>query len=371
MAVESRWSYEMSYAPASVIEIDGKKIGRNDPVYFIAEIGSNFDRNLSRAKDLIYLAKEAGADAAKFQHYTAKTLVSDHGFKSLGNRQSHQAAWKKSVFETYQDASLNQDWTAALKETCDAAGITFFTSPYSLELVDYVDQFVPAFKVGSGDITWHDIIVRMASKGKPVLLATGASSLEDVQRAVAAALAVTPKLILLQCNTNYTGGPENYSYVQLNVLRQYESLYPGMVLGLSDHMPGWVTVLGAVALGARVIEKHFTDSTEREGPDHSFSMTPATWREMVDRTRELEAALGDGRKKVEGNERETIVVQRRCIRAGRNLAAGTVLREEDLVMLRPCPADGIAPYEFRKLLGKRLKRSVSSGDNLIWSDVVD
>lgn len=359
----------MSYSPAPIIDIRGKRISLSDPVYFIAEIGSNFDRDLSRAKDLIFLAKEAGADAAKFQHYTADSLVSDHGFKRLGSRQSHQAAWKKSVFETYQDASLNRDWTAALKETCDAAGISFFTSPYSLELVDYVDPFVPAFKVGSGDITWHEIIVRMASKGKPVLLATGASTLEDVQKAVAAALAVTPNLILLQCNTNYTVSRENYSCIQLNVLRQYESLYPGMVVGLSDHMPGCVAVLGAVALGARVIEKHFTDSTDRVGPDHSFSMTPATWREMVDRTRELEAALGDGRKRIESNERETAVVQRRCIRARRDLALGSVVSEEDLIMLRPCPADGIAPYAVRKLLGKRLKRSLSSGENLTWNDV--
>lgn len=359
----------MSYKPASSISIDGKRISRSDPVYFIAEIGSNFDRDLSRAKDLIYLAKEAGADAAKFQHYTADSLVSDHGFKKLGSKQSHQAAWKKSVFETYEDASLNKEWTSVLKETCDAAGIAFFTSPYSLELVDYVDRFVPAFKVGSGDITWHEIIVRMASKGKPVLLATGASSLDDVQQAVAAALAVTPNLILLQCNTNYTAGSENYAFIQLNVLRQYESLYPGMVLGLSDHMPGCVTVLGAVALGARVIEKHFTDSISREGPDHAFSMTPATWREMVDRTRELEAALGDGRKRVEENELETAVVQRRCIRARRDLAVGSVLREEDLVMLRPCPVDGIAPYAVRSLLGKTLKRGVSSGENLTWDDL--
>jgi sialic acid synthase SpsE len=228
----------MSYSAAPVIHIQGKRVSRSDPVYFIAEVGSNFDRDLSRAKDLIYLAREAGADAAKFQHYTADSLVSDHGFKRLGSRQSHQAAWKKSVFETYQDASLNRDWTGALKETCDEAGIAFFTSPYSLELVDYVDPFVPAFKVGSGDITWHEIIVRMASKGKPVLLATGASSLEEVQQAVAAALEVTPSLILLQCNTNYTASPENYSCIQLNVLRRYELLYPGMVLGLSDHMPG-------------------------------------------------------------------------------------------------------------------------------------
>lgn len=360
----------MKHRPSSIVEIDGKKVSRHDPVYFVAEIGSNFDRDLSRAKQLIYLAKEAGADAAKFQHYTADSLVSDFGFKQLGGQQSHQSDWKKSVFETYQDASLNQDWTAVLRQACDEAGLAFLTSPYSLDLVDYVNQFVPAFKVGSGDITWLEIIERMASKGKPVLLATGAADIEDVQRAVEAALAITPELVLMQCNTNYAPDQETFSYLQLNVLREYEKLYPGIVMGLSDHTPGHVAVLGAVALGARVIEKHFTDATDREGPDHPFSMTPETWREMVDRTRELEAALGDGRKKIEENERETVILQRRCIRASRDIEEGTPLHEHDLTMLRPCPEDGIPPFEIRKLLGSKLKRSMSSGQHLKWEDVI-
>lgn len=360
----------MTYHPKSVLHIGEKRISREDPVYFIAEIGSNFDGDLNRAKDLIYLAKEAGADAVKFQHYTADSLVSDFGFKQLGGQQSHQSLWKKSVFETYEDASLNRDWTAVLKQTCDEAGVSFFTSPYSLELVDYVDSFVPAYKVGSGDITWIEIIEYMASKGKPLLLATGASDLEDVQRAADAALAITPELILLQCNTNYTAVQENYSNLQLNVLREYEALYPGIVLGLSDHMPGHVSVLGAVALGASVIEKHFTDSTDRTGPDHAFAMTPASWREMVDRTRELEMSLGDGKKKVEENERETVALQRRCIRTSHDLKKESLLCEEDLIVLRPCPSDGIPPFEVSKLLGKKINRNVGAGAHLTWKDVV-
>ena len=130
----------------------------------------------------------------------------------------------------------------------------------------------------------------------------------------------------MQCNTNYTGSIENFRHIHLNVLRTYRALFPDAVLGLSCHTPGHATVLGAVALGARVVEKHFTDDTRRDGPDHAFSMTPATWREMVDRTRELEYALGSAEKNVCGNEQETVVVQRRCLRAARDLAAGTVDR---------------------------------------------
>ena len=194
--------------------------------------------------------------------------------------------------------------------------------------------------------------------------------MEDVDRAVNAVLGITPDLILLQCNTNYTARRDNYSYLQLNVLQSYRAQYPGIILGLSDHTKGHVSVLGAVSLGARVIEKHFTDSIDRDGPDHPFSMTPKTWREMVDRTRELEDALGDGEKKIEENEYETVVVQRRCIRAIRDIEKDTLLSKEDMAMLRPCPPDGIAPFEFKKLLGKKLKRNVNVGEHLRWEDIV-
>jgi sialic acid synthase SpsE len=352
------------------IQIDEKRISEKDPVYFIAEIGSNFDNDLSRAKDLIYLAKEAGADAAKFQHYTANSLVSDFGFKKIGNSKSHQSSWKKSVYETYKDASINQNWTCVLQETCRDAGLSFFTSPYSLELVDLINQYVPAYKIGSGDITWIEIIEYMASKGKPIILATGASDLIDVQRAADAVLSITSDLILLQCNTNYTASPKNYSCLQLNVLSTFKSMYPDIITGLSDHMPGHVAVLGAVALGAKVIEKHFTDSTDRVGPDHSFSMTPDSWQEMVARTRELEKSLGDGQKRVEGNEQETAVLQRRSICVTNGLKKGVEIKKHDLTVLRPCPADGIPPFEMQNVIGKTLKRNINPGEYIKWVDLI-
>ena len=367
--VPSKDTSPMRHDPAPVIVIDQRRISLSDPVYFIAEIASNFDGDLNRARDLIHLAKEAGADAAKFQHYTAASLVSDYGFKSLGSKQSHQAAWKQSVFDTYDAASLNRDWTRELKETCDEVGITFMTSPYSFELVDYVEPFVPAYKVGSGDITWIEIIEHMARKNKPVILATGAADIHDVERAVAAVLAHTPNAILLQCNTNYTAERSNYAHLQLNVLRTFADRYPGMLLGLSDHMPGHTAVLGAVAIGARVIEKHFTDSTTRDGPDHPFSMTPATWRDMVECTRDLEAALGSGVKAVERNEIETIVAQRRCVRLARDMEADSSIDANDLTVLRPCPADAIEPFELDSVIGRRLLRDVRAGEHLRWEDL--
>jgi sialic acid synthase SpsE len=355
--------------PRQTLEINGRFVGIDEPTYFIADIAANHDGDLSRAKDLIYLAKEAGADAAKFQHFSAATIVSDVGFKALGGEKSHQANWKKSVFEVYQGASIDQQWTAELRKTCDEAGITFFSSPYSFELVDHIDPYVPAYKIGSGDITWIEMIEYIAAKGKPFILASGAATAGDVVRAVTAALAINSQFALMQCNTNYTASLENFKYIQLNVLKTYKEMFPHLILGLSDHTPGHATVLGAVTLNARMIEKHFTDDTSREGPDHHFAMDPRTWRDMVDRTRELENALGCGIKQIEENENDTAVVQRRSIRMAHNLSAGSVVKKSDFVMLRPCPPDAIPPHKLGELLGKTLRRSKAAGEHLKWSDL--
>lgn len=354
----------------SIFEIENKKVGGDNPVYFIADIAANHDGDIERAKELIYLAAEAGADAAKFQHFKAESIVSDHGFKKLGGQQSHQATWKKSVFDIYKDASVSLGWTEELKETCNKAGITFFTSPYSMDLVDHIDAYVPAYKIGSGDITWTEMIEYIAAKNKPYIIASGASNMDDVHRAVNAGLKINQNLCLMQCNTNYTADLENFKYIHLNVLKVFKEMYPNIVLGLSDHTPGHATVLGAVALGARMIEKHFTDDVKREGPDHKFSMDAKNWREMVDRTRELENALGMGVKKVEDNEKQTVILQRRSIRITSDLSAGTIIKSDHLTVLRPCPIDGIPPYKIEELLGRKIRHDMKFGEHVKWTDLV-
>ena len=351
------------------VRIAGREIAIDAPTYFVADIAANHDGDLGRAKELIWLAKEAGADCAKFQHFKAKDIVSDRGFRSLGGQQSHQAAWKKSVFEVYEDYECPRDWTSELHDTCAKAGVHFMTAPYDLQAVDSFEKWIPAYKVGSGDVTWLESIARMASKGKPVLLATGAADMVDVERAVEAVLATNRQIVLMHCNTNYTGSVENFRFVNLRVLQSFALHWPGMVLGLSDHTPGHAAVLGAIALGARVIEKHFTDDITRDGPDHPFSLTPAMWREMVDRSRELEYALGDGVKRVEDNERQTVILQRRAIRYGRDLPAGTVLCAADLEVLRPCPVDGLPPYRINEVVGRALSRPVERGEDVKWDDL--
>ncbi len=349
------------------IEIAGRVIGGNQPTYFIADIGANHDGDLERAKDLIGLVAEAGADAAKFQNFRAPEIVSDYGFRHMDSQVSHQASWKKSVFEVYEGASIPFEWSNELGKTCDDAGIHYFSSPYDFDAVDQLEIYFPAIKIGSGDITWIEIVKRIASRGKPVLMATGASDIGDVQRAVGAVLEINPDLVLMQCNTNYTGSDENFDHIHLNVLKTYGAMWPDVVLGLSDHTPGHATVLGAVALGARVVEKHFTDDNSREGPDHPFAMNPRTWREMVDRTRELERALGSSEKFVAGNEQHTVVIQRRCLRAAQDIGSGETLSREMIAVLRPATPGAIPPHEIEAAIGARALTDIPAGEALRWT----
>ena len=352
------------------IRIGDRSVDPTAPTYFIADIAANHDGELQRAKDLIWRAREAGADCAKFQHFVAGKIVSGRGFEELGSQMAHQSSWKKSVVEVYDQYHTRRDWTQALVEACRAADIAYMTTPYDAEALDSQIEHIPAVKIGSGDITFDALVARCAAKGKPVLLATGAADMADVEHAVELILQHTRQIVLMQCNTNYTGSPENFAYVNLRVLQAFALHWPGMALGFSDHTPGHAAVLGAVALGARVVEKHFTDDNSREGPDHAFALNPKTWRDMVDATRQLESALGDGVKRVEANERDTVVVQRRAIRVRNDTPAGRPLTEADLESLRPCPPDAVDPRRLPDILGRSLKTAKPAGDAVRWTDFV-
>jgi len=350
-------------------KIGHSTVGIDHPTYFVADIAANHDGELDRAKLLIQLAAEAGAQAAKFQNFRASTIVSDFGFRSLGSQQSHQSAWEQSVFDVYDSAALPLEWTESLKEACDQSGIDYLTAPYDLDFIDTLLPHVCAWKLGSGDITWLENIEAMARTKLPLLIATGAATFDDVSLAVLAAKRHTNDIALMQCNTNYTGSLENFRHVALNVLKTYRREFPDLVLGLSDHTPGHATVLGAVTLGARVVEKHFTDDTHNVGPDHGFSMDPIAWREMVDRTRELELALGPETKVVMENEQETVILQRRAVRARKFIKAGSTIDHDDLICLRPCPAGALPPNKISEVIGAAAARDIEKGDVVGTDDV--
>ena len=344
-----------------LIKIGKNKIHKNGKVYFIADIAANHDGKLSRAKKLIRLAAEAGADAVKFQHFKAKTIVSDYGFKKSG-KISHQSKWKKSVYDIYEEASLNINWTKTLSNEAKKFNLDFMTAPYDLKYVDDVYKFVKAYKIGSGDVNWREIINKISNKKKPVIIATGASNFSEVRATVDLILKKNKKVILMQCNTNYTYDEKNFQFINLNVLKTYKKVFKNkIILGLSDHTQGHSTVLGAVTLGARVVEKHFTDDNNRKGPDHYFSMNPKTWLEMVKETRRLENSLGDGKKIVEKNEKKTNFIQRRGSYASKNIDKNERIKINDIIFLRPYFKGSISPFTKKKTFG-RAKKNITKGE---------
>jgi len=246
----------------------------------------------------------------------------------------------------------------------------------------------------------------MCRSNKPVLIATGASTMEEVTAAMTAALLWTSQLVLMQCNTEYTANIHDtreqrlhrFRHINLRVLETYSRRWPGVALGLSDHTHGAMTVLGAVGLfDCCVIEKHFTLDNSLQGQDHAFSMTPATWRRMVedvsvvkrelrpktdwesrirfvemlvDDSEALHLAIGDGVKRLEGNEQNTVIVQRRAVRASKDLESGHRLEMNDLAVLRPCPVDALPPYRIAEVLNHSLIRNVPAGDCIRTKDII-
>jgi sialic acid synthase SpsE len=357
----------MNYAKE--FKIGSRMISQTASTYFIADIAANHDGNLCRALDLISQAKEAGADCAKFQHFTANTIVSEIGFEKDKNSLSHQKSWNKSVVEVYDQYHTKAEWDLKLVEKCREVEIDFMTTPYNVEAITRLDANLKAYKIGSGDITNYEIIQTIAQKQKPVFLATGASSAEDVRAAMELIIKNNKQVCLMQCNTNYTGSLENFKYINLNVIKSFSMMYPGLPLGLSDHTPGHTTVLGAIALGSRVVEKHFTDDCSRVGPDHKFAMDPITWRAMVTASRELENALGDGIKRVEHNELETVIIQRRSCRLKLDKKAGDIITQDDIEFLRPCEKHALTPLNYSHLQKIKINKDLNAGESLKWADL--
>src|SRR3990172_4623965 len=350
-----------------IITIGKLKIGRGQPVRFIADIGANHDGSLERAKMLIGLARESGADIVKFQNFRAGHIVSQYGFEALG-KTAHQARWQKSVYEVYQDASLPFEWIPLLKEHCDNVGIEFMSTPYDYGAVGALAPYVDAFKIGSGDINWREFIRYVASYKKPIIISCGASYHHEVGLAISWIRDFTSEIVLLQCNTNYTGKWDNYRYTNLNAMKNMGINF-NVEIGLSDHAQDEVSVIGAVALGGCLIERHFTDDSSRVGPDHHFALDPTEWDGMVHLVRTLEEAMGNGEKEVEENELESRIVQRRCLRANRFLPAGEIVIREDISVLRPAPIDSLAPNEIFDIMGGVTKRDIEIGEHFTWNNI--
>lgn len=342
------------------IKISNKFISSENPTYIIAEIGSNFDRSFDKAKRMVDLAVEVGADCAKFQSFLPDKIVSKRGFGS--KRSSFQSKWKKPVYEIYKDAVFPREWHKELNMYCKQKNIDFASSPYDKEAVDLLDDIgVPFYKIGSGEVSNLEFIEYVASKGKPMLIGVGASTLGEIEEMMEVIKKIgNEKVVLLQCVTNY---PSPFEDANIKVLETLKSAF-GVIVGYSDHTPGHTVSLGAVTLGAKVIEKHFTDNKTNEGPDHLFALDSNEFKAMVEEIRNLEKALGSGAKTIYSSEQETKILQRRSLYSIVDIKKGKRITEEMITALRP--AKGVLPKYKKIFINKIAQKNLPADSPVNW-----
>ena len=337
------------------IQIVNKLIGPGQPVFVVAEAGVNHNGDLKIARALIDVAVEAGADAEKFQTFRADHLVTPDAPKAEYQLKTTNDA--ESQFEMLRRLELSADAHRELQSYCHARGIIFLSTPFDEEAVDLLDELgVPAFKISSGDLTNSPLLEHVASKGKPVILSTGMSELSELIEAVSVLnTAGCENPLLLHCVSNYPAQPAE---VNLRAMQTMRSAFD-VPVGFSDHTEGIDVALAAVALGACVIEKHFTLDRTLPGPDHRASLEPAELRELVRSIRRVESALGSGRKVPAVSEIETAKAARRSLVAAREIPAGARLERDMVVMRRP--GTGMSPATLNTLIGLEAAHEIPGG----------
>ena len=340
------------------ITIAGRAVGPGQPCFVIAEAGVNHNGDVGQARRLIDVAVEAGADAVKFQTFRSEQVISAAAPKAAYQRATTSPA--ESQLEMVRRLELPFEAFRELRAYAREAGILFLSTPFDLESADFLASMeLPAFKVPSGEITNFPFLEHIARKGKPMIVSTGMSDLEEVRVAVEVIRAAgNPELALLHCVSNYPAQPASSN------LRAMETMQSklGVPVGLSDHTLGIEVALAAVALGACILEKHFTLDRDLPGPDHKASLAPAELKSLVAGIRTVESALGDGIKQPADEERDTRSVARRSLVAARDLPAGSVLTEDAIAILRP--GTGLPPASRTKVLGKRVRAAVAAGTPL-------
>lgn len=334
------------------IKIGKREVGNNKSSYIIAEIGSNFDGNFSKAKKMIKLAKEAGADAAKFQTFTTETILSKKGFET---KTTFQAKWKKPIWDVYKNAEFPLSWHKKLNDYAKKIGIDFLSTPYNYNAVKVLKKIdIPVIKIGSGDITDIEFLKEVGRTQKPIFLATGASTIREVKDAIKSIKSTgNNKIVLMQSVTQY---PSPIEEANLKVLDTFKKKFH-LNVGYSDHSSGILVILASIALGACVIEKHFTNNPKLKGPDHPHSMNPKEFSKMVTDIRSIEQALGDGIKKIESSEKETRIIQRRSVFTIKKIKKGEKFTRKNIRTLRPFI--GLPASDFSKIINKKAKKNLN------------
>ncbi len=344
------------------IKIGEKLVGDGESCFIIAEAGVNHNGDINLAKKMIDAAKEAGADAIKFQTFKAEKLVSP-GIKA---EKYQKESGKKDQFEILKELELSWHDFKNLKDYCDKRNIIFLSTPYDEESADFLEKLgVPAFKISSSDLTHIPLLKYIAKKKLPMVVSTGASFLEEINEAVKAIKSVgSSKIILLHCTALYPTKIEDVNLMAMSAIKNRFKLF---LIGYSDHTLGFSAPMAAVALGAVVLEKHFTLDRNLPGPDHKASMEPGELKRMIKLVREVEKLLGSPVKRPLKEEYEDRELGRRSIVAKFEIPKGSVIEKEMLVIKRP--GTGISPRYLDKITGRIAKHRIKKDTFIKWSHI--
>lgn len=342
----------MLVKPKQGIGCQGKDM---DKVYIIAEAGVNHNGKLDLALELVDIAKNAGADAVKFQTFCTEGLVTRTAEKASYQKQTTDKS--QNQFEMLKALELSQNDFIRLKEYCDQREIEFLSTPFDKVSICFLNDLVKKWKIPSGEITNYPYLIEIAKTRKPVILSTGMSTLSDVEQAVGLLRKYgIEDIILLQCNTQY---PTPYEDANLNAMLTLKKQFC-LAVGYSDHTLGIEIPIAAVAMGASVIEKHFTINKELEGPDQKASLEPDELIRMVRCIRNVEKAFGDGKKEPSASERKNMDIARKSIVAAKEIKCGEIFTEDNLTTKRP--GNGISPMEWNHILGQKAIRDFEADE---------
>jgi len=349
------------YVKKPFIEIGEKKVGPEQRVYIVAEMSANHNQDFDQAVELLKAAKEAGADAVKLQTYTPDTLTirSNKEYFRIGKG----TLWEgKTLYELYSEAYMPWEWQPKLKKIADEIGIDLFSTAFDPTAVDFLeDMGVPVHKVASFEIVDIPLIEKMARTGKPLIISTGMAMLDEIEEAVQAARkAGATQIALLKCTSAYPAPPEE---MNLRAIPHLTEAFH-VPVGLSDHTLGIAVPVAAVALGACIVEKHFTLSRDIPGPDSAFSLEPHEFKTMVEAIRTAEKALGEVRYEV-GEQEAKSRVFRRSLFVVKDMKAGEIFTEENLRSIRP--GYGLHPKHLKDVLGRRAIQDIKKGTPLGWN----
>ena len=343
--------------------VDGRAITRDGPAYVIAEVGHNHQGDLEKAKALVRSAKDCGADAVKLQKRDNRALYTRELYETPYD---NEHSFGRTYGEHREALELSASEWLELREFSREEGITLFGTVFDEASTDFLAELgMPAFKIASGDLTNTPLQRHVARVGRPIFLSTGGGTLEDVERAVDTITAINPQLCIMQCTASY---PCEVEELNLGVVETYRERFPELVVGLSDHQSGIAMSLIGYLLGARVIEKHFTLNHAWKGSDHAFSLMPEGLRRLVRDLRRVPDAVGDGEKRRLESEARPLEKMGKKLVAARDLPAGHVLAEGDLIAKSPADT-GLPPYELDGLLGRALARPLAVEQAVSADDV--